>query len=97
MTPDEIHAKLQTILNATAGIDRESITPESTLNELGIDSLDEVEIVMACEDEFGIDITDEQVRKIRTVGDIGRCIARQFEPPTAPISLPPSKLAGLLE
>lgn len=52
------------------GIDEETITPGSSfVEDLGADSLDVVELVMALEDEFKIDIPDEQAEKIVTVGD----------------------------
>lgn len=50
--------------------EEEKITPESSfVEDLGADSLDVVELVMALEDEFKIDIPDDQAEKIVTVGD----------------------------
>ncbi|MDR7545330.1 MAG: acyl carrier protein [Armatimonadota bacterium] len=52
------------------GVEEETITPESSfVEDLGADSLDVVELVMALEDEFKIEIPDEQAEKIVTVGD----------------------------
>jgi acyl carrier protein len=52
------------------GVDEESVSPESSfVEDLGADSLDIVELVMALEDEFKIEIPDEQAEKIVTVGD----------------------------
>jgi acyl carrier protein len=51
-------------------MDPEDITPEKSFNEdLGADSLDQVEIIMAIEDKFGIEIPDEVAMEIHTVGD----------------------------
>ena len=51
-------------------MDPEDITPEKSFNEdLGADSLDQVEIIMAIEDKFGIEIPDEIAMEIHTVGD----------------------------
>jgi acyl carrier protein len=52
------------------GVEEEKITPESSfVEDLGADSLDVVELVMALEDEFKIEIPDDQAEKIVTVGD----------------------------
>jgi len=52
------------------GVEEGSITPASSfVEDLGADSLDVVELVMALEEEFGIEIPDDQAEKIATVGD----------------------------
>lgn len=51
------------------GVDREKVTPETSfVNDLGADSLDTVELVMELEEEFEINIPDEEAEKIQTVG-----------------------------
>ncbi len=50
--------------------------PESTLNELGADSLDLIEITMSLEDDFGIEIPDEDLEKVTTVSDFVSLVAR---------------------
>ncbi|MBD5128979.1 MAG: acyl carrier protein [Ruminococcaceae bacterium] len=51
--------------------DKESITEGSSItDDLGADSLDVVDLVMALEDEFGIEIPEDEVENIKTVGDI---------------------------
>ena len=52
------------------GVEENEVTTEASITEdLGADSLDQVELVMAFETEFGIDIPDEEAEKIKTVGD----------------------------
>ena len=63
--------KVQAIIANELGIDKEKITMESRLAEdLGADSLDAVELIMALEDEFGIEVDDESATKIKKVSDI---------------------------
>ncbi|MCM1166198.1 MAG: acyl carrier protein [Lachnospiraceae bacterium] len=51
--------------------DKDSITEDSSItDDLGADSLDVVDLVMALEDEFGIEIPEDEVENIKTVGDI---------------------------
>jgi acyl carrier protein len=62
--------RLQTIVGKQLGIDSTKIKPESDfVKELGADSLDVVELVMAIEDEFDIEIEDQIVSQITTVQD----------------------------
>ncbi len=63
--------KLKTIVSEQLEIDAESITIDTRLNEdLNADSLDVVEILMALEDEFGVEIPDEETEKMKTIGDV---------------------------
>lgn len=60
--------KVRTILVEQLGVNEEEVTPQANLVEdLAADSLDCVEIVMECEDKFGIEIPDEDADPIRTV------------------------------
>jgi len=64
------------------GVEKSLITPEATfVEDLGADSLDTVELVMALEEEFSIEIPDEEAEKIRTLSDVLAFIARKA--PTA--------------
>ncbi len=55
--------------------DKESITLDSSItDDLGADSLDVVDLVMALEDEFSVEIPEDQVENIKTVGDIVKYI-----------------------
>lgn len=68
MTPEDAFKKTTDILFAQLGVDLDLITPDAKLEEdLGADSLDLVEIIMAVEDEFIIDIPDEHAEKLQTV------------------------------
>ena len=63
--------KVKNIIVDQLGIDEDKVTPEATLVEdLGADSLDVVELVMAFSDEFAIDIPDDAAEKISTVSDV---------------------------
>lgn len=63
--------KVKAIIANELNIDESKITLESSLNEdLGADSLDAVELIMALEEEFGVQVNDEDAQNIHTVGDI---------------------------
>lgn len=67
--------KLKKIIAEQLGIEESEITPESHfIDDLGADSLDTVELVMALEEEFGTEIPDEDAEKILTVGDVAKYI-----------------------
>ena len=62
--------KVKNIIVEQLGVDESEVTPEASItDDLGADSLDQVELVMAFETEFNIDIPDEEAEKIKTVGD----------------------------
>jgi len=63
--------RVNTIITDHLGVNREALVPEaSLLDDLGADSLDVVELVMALEEEFGIEVPDDDVGNIRTISDI---------------------------
>ena len=65
----EIEAKVKEIIQEQLGVDPAEITiGASFVNDLGADSLDTVELVMAFEEEFGLEIPDEEAEKIQSVG-----------------------------
>jgi len=62
--------KVKKIIVEQLGVDEAEVTTEASItDDLGADSLDQVELVMAFETEFNIDIPDEEAEKIKTVGD----------------------------
>jgi len=70
-----IQDKITEIIVEQLGVKPEEVTPEASfVDDLGADSLDTVELVMALEEEFGIEIPDEDAEKIQTVGDAIRYI-----------------------
>ena len=67
---DDIKSKIKKIVADHLGIDEAKVTEESSfIDDLGADSLDTVELVMAFEEEFGSEISDSDAEKILTVGD----------------------------
>lgn len=67
---DTAEARVMEIIVEELGVEPDKVTPEASfVDDLGADSLDTVELVMALEEEFGIDIPDEDAEKMRTVGD----------------------------
>jgi acyl carrier protein len=67
---DNVEEKVKDIIVEELGVEREKLTSEASfMEDLGADSLDTVELVMAFEKEFDIDIPDEDAEKLRTVGD----------------------------
>lgn len=62
--------KIKKIVVDQLGVDESEVTPEASfIDDLGADSLDIVELIMAIEDEFGIEIPDDVAEKISTVND----------------------------
>ena len=71
MAMDEVRKKVVDIIANQLGVDKEQITPgANVIDDLGADSLDIVELVMALEESFDLEIPDEDAEKIRTVQDI---------------------------
>ena len=66
-----VFEKVQKIIAEGLNVSLDKITMETHLvDDLGADSLDAVELIMALEDEFGVTVSDDDAQSIRTVGDI---------------------------
>ncbi|MGC8489573.1 MAG: acyl carrier protein [Clostridia bacterium] len=67
---DAVFDKVKEIIVDQLGVEEDEVTPQAHfIEDLGADSLDIVELVMALEEEFGLEIPDEEAEKISTVGD----------------------------
>jgi acyl carrier protein len=65
-----VEAKVKEIIVENLGVDQEKVTDAASfVEDLGADSLDTVELVMAFEEEFDVEIPDEDAEKMRTVGE----------------------------
>ncbi len=63
--------KVKEIIADQLGVETDKVVPDAKfIDDLGADSLDVVELIMAFEEEFGIEIPDEDAEKIQTVGDV---------------------------
>ncbi|MDO4988006.1 MAG: acyl carrier protein [Synergistes sp.] len=70
MKPEEISAKMKEIVMDRLNAEEEKIKPEASfVDDLGADSLDIVELIMGIEEEFDIEIPDEDAEKLSTVGE----------------------------
>ena len=70
MSEKSIEQRVKEIIVEQLGVNADQVTPEAKfIEDLGADSLDTVELVMALEEEFGLDIPDEDADKMKTVGD----------------------------
>ena len=66
-----VFEKIQDILSEQLEIDKDEIKPESLIgDDLGADSLDVVDLLMSLEDEFEVEIPDEAIETVKTVGDL---------------------------
>ena len=65
-----VEDRVKSIIVEQLGVDADEVTPEASfVEDLGADSLDTVELIMAFEEEFGVEISDDEAEKIRKVKD----------------------------
>ncbi|CAK7020829.1 acyl carrier protein [Tissierella carlieri] len=75
-----IYKKIKTIIATQFNIDEDEITKDTSFKDtLNADSLDLVELIMALEDEFGLEVEDEEMENIKTVGDAVEYITNALE------------------
>src|SRR5947209_8928226 len=71
MADKTIEEKVKDIIVEQLGVNPEQVTPQASfIEDLGADSLDIVELVMAFEEEFSVEVPDEDAEKLQTVGDV---------------------------
>jgi acyl carrier protein len=71
MTEEEILTDLGEIIDEVAGVPADQVTPDKTfVDDLDIDSLSMVEIAVAAQDKFGVEIPDDQLKDLKTVQDV---------------------------
>lgn len=75
---DDIAGRVKKIIIQYLGIDENKIVDNSSFTDLGADSLESVEIVMAFEEEFGIDLLDKDAQDIKTIADAINRIKRMI-------------------
>ncbi len=75
----DVNEKIKSIIAEQLGVKPEEVTPQASfIEDLGADSLDTVELVMALEEEFEIEIPDEDAEKMATVGDAVKYIEEKI-------------------
>jgi len=75
MSENSIEEKVKDIIVEQLGVNPEQVNPDAKfIEDLGADSLDTVELVMAFEEEFSIEVPDEEAEKLQTVGDVIRYV-----------------------
>ena len=75
---EEALTKIAEVVAKQLGIEKEKVTEEASfVNDLGADSLDLVELIMAFEEEFNVEIPDEEAEKLQTVGDAAEYLVKR--------------------
>jgi acyl carrier protein len=75
----DIGSQVRDILAFHLGIDGSQLADDTRFEDLGADSLDVVEIVMSCEERFGVIIPNREATSLATLGDAVRCVTIQIE------------------
>ena len=80
MAEKSVADRVKEIIVEQLGVNPDQVTPDAKfIEDLGADSLDTVELVMAFEEEFGAEIPDEDAEKLQTVGDVTKYIEERGE------------------
>ena len=70
MSVENVQERVKNIIVEQLGVEADQVKPEAQfVNDLGADSMDTVELIMALEEEFDVEIPDEKAEKIKTVGE----------------------------
>ncbi len=69
-----VFEKIKALISDQFDIDEDEISMDTTMDDLGIDSIDAVELSLGLEDEFDVSIPDEELENFKTVGDVVRFI-----------------------
>lgn len=78
MSDNNIESRVKEIIVEQLGVNADQVTPEAKfVEDLGADSLDTVELVMAFEEEFDVEVPDEEAEKLQSVGDVIKFIQSQ--------------------
>jgi acyl carrier protein len=75
----DIGSQVRDILAFHLGIDASQLADDTRFEDLGADSLDVIEIVMSCEERFGVEIPNREAIGLATVGDAVSCVKTQIE------------------
>jgi acyl carrier protein len=79
MSHEQIFERVRTLVAEKLTIDKSTVTLASTMQDLGADSLDMVEIIMRLEEEFNIEINDADAEKLNTMSDVVQYIAQRMQ------------------
>jgi acyl carrier protein len=80
MSEKTIEQRVKDIIVEQLGVNAEQVTPSARfIEDLNADSLDTVELIMAFEEEFGVEVPDEEAEKLQSVGDVIRYIEEKTE------------------
>ena len=82
----DIGSEVRDILAFHLGIDGSGLADDTRFADLGADSLDVIEIVMSCEERFGVEIPNREATGLATVGDAVRCVKAQIEAAAAQLA-----------
>ena len=77
MTRD-ITQEIKGLIDEKLGIGLEKITDKSTMDSLGADSLDQIELIMKIEDQYNLKIPDEDADGLKTIGDMVNYISKHY-------------------